>query len=59
MPINNTIKETIKETCKEKGLNNDVSNTLIAWLENQSNEDLENDRDISHIQTILDELEEE
>ena len=60
MPINNTIKEAIKENCKERGVSDDVSNTLIAWLENQSNEELDKSRDIlNHIKIILEQLEED
>ena len=59
MPINNTIKEAIKENCKERGVSDDVSNTLIAWLENQSNEELDKSRDIDHIKIILEQLEED
>ena len=57
MPINKTIKKTIEETCKEQGFDSKLSSTIIAWLENQSNQELSENEDINHIETILDSIE--
>ena len=39
MPINKTIKKLLKKLVKQ-GFDSKLSSTIIAWLENQSNQEL-------------------